>query len=153
MAKLSIWNIGVANRRIEELETQVGTLTAETVALKAALESNGSEISTAAEQVTKDLDTAKSTIATLTGQLNTATTQVTAKDAEIAALGLQLKSKDGEVKIQVAQGVAQVQAALGAPPLAAAPAEAKFSSTKTGIERVREGAKADLQAGGFKFQN
>lgn len=150
MAALKIWSIGKANQRIEELESQVATLTKERDEAKAALESNAGEISTAAEQVQRDLDTARQTIGTLTGELNASKTLIAAKDAEIAALGAKLENQSQQVRVQVAQQVATTQAALGQPPMPSAPATAKTATNLTGAARVRAMAKADLDAAGYK---
>jgi len=154
MATFKIFHISKANARIEELETQLTAVTKERDEARTALESNASEVSASAEQLQRDLDTAKQTIGTLTGQLSAATTTVTAKDTEIAALTTKLSSKDGEVKIQVAQQVAQTQAALGQPPMPLVPEGAKAATNgSTGLEKIVAGCRAGLEAGGFKRQN
>jgi len=151
---MAIWKIGVAHKRIEELESQVATLTKERDEAKEALVSNDTEASTAAEQLQKDLANAQQNIAALNDQNRGLATQISTRDTEIAALNAKLAAKDGEVKIQVAQQVANTQAALGQPPVTAAPAGAKSANTTlTGRERIAASAKANLEAGGFTFQN
>ena len=147
--QLRIWSIAKANARIDELEAQVASLTTELSTAKAALEANNGEVTAAAEQISKDLDTAKQTIGTLTGQIAAATTALAAKDTEIKALNDRLAKQPEEVKVQVAREVANVQAKLGQPPVPAASADKSPNSGAAGRRRVVDAAKADLDAAGY----
>lgn len=148
---MRLFHISKANQRIDELETQLAAVTKERDEARTALESNASEVSASAEQLQKDLDTAKQSIGTLTGQLNTANAAVTVNLAEIAALNTKLSGQAEQVKVQVAQQVAQTQAALGAPAMAAVPPGAKTTSNDTtGLEKIVSGCRAGLEAGGYR---
>lgn len=115
MATFKFFNIGTANKRIEELE-------AENVLLKEqakVAEENGEQVAKAAEenaakltQAEADLSTAKQTISTLTARAEKA-------EAELKAANEKLANPSAQV-IQIASRKAQeITAAQGQPPISA----------------------------------
>jgi len=141
--------IGKANARIDELEAQLATITQERDQAKAALESNGAEISAAAEQLQTELNAVNNTITGLRASEAKAVKEAATAQAEVASLKEQLKAKDGEVKIKVAHQVQEEQAKLGQPSAPAVPASAKPAKEATGMARIVAAARADLQSGGY----
>ena len=153
---LSFLHIGKANTRIKELETQVATLIKERDDALAAVESNAGEVGKTAEELQTNLSAAQTQVTKLTSDNAALTATASTQAAEIKSLTDKLAAQPAEVKIQVARQVAQTQAALGQPPIPAVPAEATGAaakSSKTGMARVMDSARADLEAAGYVRKN
>jgi ABC-type transporter Mla subunit MlaD len=145
MAAFRIFNIGAANRRVEELETQNAALTKELGELKAALESNGGEVSAQAEQLSAALAAEKETSAGLAASLNKAKETLEANTTEIAALKAELAGKDGEVETKVSRKLAEAQAALGQPSPPVAPTDAPTAAAPSGFARACSAFKKQIE--------
>ena len=136
-------NIGKANARIDELESQLSAVSKERDEAKSVLESNYSEISAHAEDIQKELETRNSELAALKSS-------VLASQTEVSNLRAELKSKDGEVEIKVARQLQQHQSALGQPSAPVVPTEAKKpAAALVGMARLLAHARADLDSAGY----
>lgn len=132
-----------ANIRIDELETQNAQLVKERDEARTALEGNASEVTKQAEHLQADLDTAVASLKIRTEERDAALADAGAKAKEIETLMAELKAKDGEVNIKVAQGVLDAQAALGQPAAPAIPATAKAPGELHGLARFIAAEKAE----------
>lgn len=149
---LKIWNIGKANARIDELESQLATARQELAELKTAAETNDSDAVKGAEQLAAQLAESKALVETMAAGLNKAERTIMDQTGQIKALEEKLAAKEAEVKVTVARQVLDVQAALGQP---AAPSPAQTTATASpggtpGISRVIAAAKEDLAKAGYK---
>src|SRR5690349_5090724 len=151
---LKIWNIGTANKRIEELEAENATLKGKISQAESAVGENNSEAVKAAEGLQDSLDTANKSLAQAQSDLATAKASVASKAAEIESLKSKLAAKDEEVKTAAARQALNIQAALGQPSAPVVPDNAKpgadSGKPKTGIARIIAAAKADLQKAGYE---
>lgn len=150
-----IFNIGAANKRIEELEAENTTLKQQLKASEdsvpdsvKALQGELATASASLSQANAELATAKQTVSTLTAEKEALAGQVTKLTQDIEAKGK-------EVEAQAAKKAAEIQASIGAPaaPVAPAAASPKQKTELTGMARVRAAARSDLQAGNYVPKN
>ncbi len=109
-----IFNIGAANKRVEELETENAALKAE-IATSAE---NATAVETAAEtikaelvQAKADLDTAKTTISSLTSRADKA-------EADLKVASDKLANPTEQVQVLASKEALKITAAQGQPPVA-----------------------------------
>lgn len=147
-------NIGKANARIDELESQLAAVTKERDdALKASGE-NSTEIQAEHERVSKQAEDASAKCKQLESDLTTAKTSIASSQTKIAELESKLAAKDSEVKIQVARQAQEIQAQLGQPPKPEPPKAGTVQpGAETGMSRVLASAKADLDRAGYVRKN
>jgi chorismate synthase len=167
---LKFFNIGKANAEIARLEAENASLKAakpagaEVAQLADAVSSN-EQISLELEQANTSLAAAKQTNVTLSAQLQTAQEQVNSIGAAIKTacvthrLDVAANATSVELVTLLSTGVAtiasrkalEITAGAGAPAAAAAPADAKNPADKSasGLSRLVNAAKADLDRCGF----
>jgi DNA repair exonuclease SbcCD ATPase subunit len=144
------FNVGLANKRIEELEAENARLSKETSDLKAAVESNGSEIEQQAADLAKQLDAEKQTSSAMAAELNKTKETITAQASEIKALKERLDAKEQEVQTEAAKKALEIQASIGHPSRPSAPKEAKEAKeSRSGLGRVLAAASEDLTKAGY----
>src|SRR5438046_1827377 len=110
---LKFLHIGKASARIDELESQVATLTKERDDALKAVESNSSEVTKHAEELQTQLSAANGLVTKLTSDFTAQVAISATQVAEIKSLKEQAATSAASIEIKVARQVAQTQAALG----------------------------------------
>jgi chromosome segregation ATPase len=146
----AFFNITKANAEIDRLNAELAKVTKERDDLKASAGTNGEEIAKQAEAIQAELATANTTIATLKEDAKALKADNDKKAGEIANLNKRVEGVAEEIKIKVAQQVANETAKIGAPAAPAIPAAAKEEKPGTGMSRILAAARADLQAAGYE---
>ena len=146
MAKWSVFNIGSANKQIDELKAENETLKQQVKAFEeatpeavtqlqgevAAIKTEAADAKAKLLQAESDLATAKQTIGTLT--------------AEKAQLAKDLDAKGKEVEAAASKKAAEIQASIGAPAAPAIPPTAKPATEATGFNRIVAATAAQISA-------
>jgi chromosome segregation ATPase len=119
MAAFKFFNIGKANEEIENLQSQIATLTAENASLK----ENTPQVEAAAETLRNELEASKAKLAQAEVDLATAKASVASLTAEKETLSTKLTettAKVGEqVKTAASAQAAAIVAGIGVPPVTA----------------------------------
>ncbi len=110
-----IFNIGAANKRVEELESESTALKAELASTKenaTAVEAAAETIKAELVQAKADLDTAKTTISSLTSRADKA-------EADLKVANDKIANPTEQVKIMASKEALKITGAQGQPPVTA----------------------------------
>lgn len=136
---MNIFNIGKANARIQELESELATL-----------KENSSTVEKGAEQLQADLLTAKTSLASVTAQLAEASTKVSKLESDLAASVAKQSDFDTKVATAASAKAGEIVAAAGHPPITTPVPKAQNSKPEvshlTGLEKVTALLKAENKA-------
>lgn len=142
---LKIWNIGKANAEIDRLTGELAAVAKERDDLKAAIESNKTEVSAEAETLQASFTASQARVTALEAELVTAKADAEAKAGEIKALSEKLAAKDAEVEVKVSRRLMEQQAVLGQPDKPTAAGISANSKPLFGIQRVIAAEKAESE--------